>query len=133
MRRFRLLLLSLLVAIPLSAKETEQRLAIERGGIVVATEATLGAITEPAPRVRAMLEHAYTLDWLESYVDPAVRSAFSRAYGDRLADVLPVKGALYGKPVPSGPYTLVPVRVPDGTYLTLCMRDGLLVGLSIDS
>ncbi len=133
MRRFHLLLLALLSSIPLSAKETEQRLAIERGEIVAATDATLGAITEPDPQVRAMLEHAYTLDWLEAYVSPEVRNAFPRVYGDRLTGMLPVKGALYGKPVPSGPYALVPVRLPDGTYLTLCLRDNLLVSLSFGS
>lgn len=127
------LLLVLFSLFPLSAKETEEWLAIERTDVVYATSPVLGVVVEPPQRIRRMMQSPYGLDWLETYVDPQLRQSFARVYGDLLASILPAEGVLYGSPKSSGPYALIPVRLGEGRYLTLCMKEGFLVSISSDA
>lgn len=101
------------------------------GDTITPSEPKLGQISEPPKGVREMMEGEYSLAWIETYVDEEVKYAFPRQYGALLGSLLPVRDALYGKAVASGPYELIPLRLKDGRYLTLCMQAGKLVSLSV--
>ncbi len=131
MRLFFLFLLVSSFFLPLSAKETEEKLAMEKGIVVRPTEPTLGELSEPSLGVREMMEGEYSLAWLDGYVDPGVKQSFAYQYGPLLEAMLPAKGAIYGRSVASGPYVVVPVRLRDGRYVTLTLAENKLVGISV--
>jgi len=132
----RLLILSLMLVLPalIWAGSVEQILGALSSVPVEPVDSHIGILSVDGPHAELagkLLSEPYSLEWVEQYVEPAMRYQFTNTYTTLLSSLLPQTSVVFGQEHEEGGLCEVPVRLSDGRYLTLDFRSSRLVAVSV--